>query len=317
MSALRSDYTPGAGLPLAPPPGSDRRGLETQVSAEFSGLREPNTSSSPISEVPSRPRIGRHMLMHLDSNLSKRDREILDRVAEHRYLTTHQVQAFCFGTHTSDASAARSTRRVLGRLDRDGLLRALDRRIGGVRAGSDARIWQLAPAGIRLLYGNTQRRRPGAPSLRFLAHRLAIADVHLLLRAHLEIEAIEKVDVEVEPASWRRYQARTGEPRWLQPDLYAELVTSDFADLAFIEVDLGSESLPTLVKKCEQYEEYRKTGIEQDRRGSFPIVVWLFIDRNRVRSLEGAVRRHRSLNPAMFRYATPDTLAQVLAGGDL
>lgn len=319
MSADRrtpeTSYTPGAGLPLGVPAGSTDDDPFTQVSAEFSPSREPNTSAAAPAEVPPRPRVGHRMLTQLDESLSPRDRDVLRLVAEHRFLTTHQVQAFRFEDHQSDASASRVARRVLARLDRDGLLEALDRRVGGFRAGSAATIWRLTPAGNRLVYGDDKRRRPGRPTERFLRHCLAIADVHVLLNQHRRIEAIEDIDVQVEPASWRTYQGPGGERRWLQPDLYAEITTADFLDRHFIEVDLGTESLPTLLKKCQQYEDYRRAGVEQSRSGSFPLVVWLFVDERRARTLETAVRRSSKLTAAMYRYATPNTLTDVLAGG--
>ena len=121
--------------------------------------------------------------------------------------------------------------------------------------------------------------------------------------------------VEVEPASWRKYLGPSGERRWLQPDLYAEITTADFVDRTFIEVDLGTESLPTLIRKCQQYEDYRRSGTEQEHRGSFPLVVWLLTTAERVTKLEAAVRHSHGLTTQMFRYATPNTLTQVLAGG--
>lgn len=313
--AQNDGYTPGAGLPLGVPTGSGDDALSSQVSAEFGAYREPNTSDAPLPEVPARSRIGHRMLAHLDQSLSDRDRDILRLIAEHRFLTTHQLQAFRFDDHQSDASASRVARRVLARLDRDGLLEPLDRRVGGYRARSTATIWRLTAAGGRLVYGDDKRRRPGKPTERFLKHCLAIADVHVLLRQHRRIEAIEDVQVAVEPASWRTYQGPGGERRWLQPDLYAEITTSDFLDRHFIEVDLGSESLPTLLKKCAQYEDYRRSGVEQSRFGSFPLVVWLFLDDRRGHKLEAAVRRSSKLTAAMYRYATPGTLTEVLAGG--
>lgn len=311
-------YTPGRGLPLDRPVRSGDDPVSTQVSAEFSQSREPNTSLIPYPSVlaePVRPRVGKHFLSVLARRLSERDFEVLRLVAEHRFLTTHQIQHFCFIDHQSAASASRTTRRVLARLQRDGLLRALDRRVGGVRAGSDATIWQLAPAGLRLVHGDGKRRRAEQPSDRFLTHQLAVADVHVLLRQHERIEPIEEIAVEVEPASWRKYQGPGGELRWLQPDLYAEISTADFTDLYFIEVDLGTESIPTLVKKCQQYEEYRRAGVEQTKRGTFPLVLWLFANHGRVAKLQAAIERSRSLTTAMCRFATPETLTQVLAGG--
>ncbi len=313
----RRDYTPGAGLPLAVPIGTNDEGLSAQVSAEFARSREPNTSAASLPEVPSSPasRVGARQLCRLADRLSDRDREVLQLVAQHRYLTTSQLQHFCFLDHQSESTGGRVTRRVVRRLEQAGLLRALSRRVGGVRAGSTATIWRLAPAGARIVYGDEKRRRSGEPSERFLNHCLAIADVHVLLHQHRRIEAIEDVAVEVEPASWRTYQGAGGERRWLQPDLYAEITSSDFVDRHFIEVDLGTESLPTLLKKCHQYEEYRRSGLEQDRHGSFPLVVWLFLNESRAARLAAAVSRSSKLTDAMYRVATPGTLTQVLAGG--
>lgn len=176
-------------------------------------------------------------------------------------------------------------------------------------------IWQLAPAGQRVIYGDQKRKRSSAPSERFLRHCLAIADVHVLLEQHRRIEPIEAVAVEVEPASWRRYQGPAGEPRWLQPDLFAEITTTEFVDRIFIEVDLGTESLPTLLGKCQQYEEYRRSGIEQSRSDGFPLVVWFVLTADRADRLHQAIRRSGRLTDAMYRIATPQSLTQVLAGG--
>jgi len=236
-------------------------------------------------------------------------------VARHRVLTTHQIQGFCFVDHESAVSASRTARRVLARLQREGLLRALDRRVGGVRAGSEATIWQLTPAGSRLVYGDQKRRRSDPPSDRFLAHNLAVADVHVLLRQHQRIETIEEVAVEVEPASWRRYTGMGGEPRWLQPDLSARITTSEYVDWWFIEVDLGTESLPTLLRKCQQYEAYRRIGIEEAEHGGFPLVLWLLPNEARAQKLATAVKQSGNLTTALYRYATPETLVNVLAGG--
>lgn len=311
-------YVPGRGLPLGYPTGSGDETGEAQVRGEFPSSREPNTSVVSPPSAPPRPsvaRIGKRQLSMLASRLSGRDMDVLELVAQHRFLTTHQIQGFCFLDHESAVSASRTTRRVLARLQREGLLRALDRRVGGVRAGSEATIWQLAPAGSRLVYGDQKRRRSDLPSDRFLAHNLAVADVHVLLRQHQRIETIEEVAVEVEPASWRRYTGMSGEPRWLQPDLAARITTSEYVDFWFIEVDLGTESLPTLLRKCQQYESYRRTGIEEAEHGGFPLVLWLLPNDERAQNLATAVQHSGQLTTALYRYATPETLVNVLAGG--
>jgi len=64
----------------------------------------------------------------------------------------------------------------------------------------------------------------------------------------------------------------------LKPDLYAVTASGDYEDHWFCEIDRATESMPTLLKKCVQYEAYRRTGAEQDRLGVFPLVVWVVPD---------------------------------------
>jgi hypothetical protein len=240
---------------------------------------------------------------------------VLRFVAQHRYLSTGQLQRFVFTDHSTDDSAARTTRRVLARLRGWTLLRPLQRRVGGVRAGSTATIWQLTPGGARLLRDDGSTYRIHEPSPRFLSHCLAIGDVHLLLRGLASNPGIERVDVQVEPASWRRYTGDGGEPRWLQPDLAATLHSAEYDDRWLIEVDLGTESLPTLLKKCGQYEAYRATGLEQAEHGVYPLVLWVFTKAERAVRLEHAVLRSPRLTPALYRYAAPGTIEPLLLGG--
>ena len=83
----------------------------------------------------------------------------------------------------------------------------------------------------------------------------------------------ELVECAVEPASWRRFTGLGGARLTLKPDLYAETASTSGSDLVhawFIEVDLGTEGIPTLLKKCRDYEAYRRTGIEQDRQRRLP-----------------------------------------------
>ncbi|MGW6423021.1 replication-relaxation family protein [Nocardia sp. NPDC055053] len=76
----------------------------------------------------------------------------------------------------------------------------------------------------------------------------------------------------------RTYIGTGGARLTLKPDLYAETASppgSEYVDGAFIEIDMGTESIPTLIRKCREYESYRRQGIEQDRSdGAFPVVIW-------------------------------------------
>jgi Replication-relaxation len=94
----------------------------------------------------------------------------------------------------------------------------------------------------------------------------------------------------------------------LKPDLYAVTASRDFEDSWFIEVDRGTESLPTLLRKCGQYEEYRRSGVEQRDRQVFPLVLW-----RRRMSGAGMCSGRRSTRPpgldrSLFRAATFDEL---------
>src|SRR5205823_850906 len=99
-------------------------------------------------------------------------------IASHRFVTGKQLERFHFDDHSSNDSGARVCRGVLARLSRLALLRRLERRVGGIRAGSASYVYTLSWAGRRLV-GETTARRVDEPSRTFLNHTLAVADAHL------------------------------------------------------------------------------------------------------------------------------------------
>lgn len=153
MSTTRTIYTPGAGLPLGVPTDAIDDAVRAQVSGEIPSSGTPNTSAPSSSEVAPRGaggRVGARQLARLAHHLSDRDRDVLQMIADHRYLTTHQIRQFCFLDHETAATGARVARRVLSRLGRDGLIRPLDRRVGGFGSGSAVTIWRLNAPGNEL-----------------------------------------------------------------------------------------------------------------------------------------------------------------------
>lgn len=309
-----TSYTPGTGLPTAIPPGSTSIPAFSQVNATSPDTRKTNTPATSYPEITQkrRRRIDLDLLRQLAEVMPERDHHVLDVIAKHRFLTTHQIQQFAFTSLGTPESAARTTRHVLQRLARTALIRPLRQRIGGVRAGSSARVWQLAPAGARLLRDNGTIHRTHEPSTRFLAHCLAVADVHLGLRELQTLPAVQHITVQIEPDSWRRYTGQGGEPRWLQPDLTTTIQTAHYDDRWFIEVDLGTESMTTLLGKCGQYEAYRRSGIEQHEHGAFPLVLWLFTKPARTEQLSRAISRSTRFTPQLYRFATTDTFQGVI-----
>jgi len=259
-------------------------------------------------------------LDELARRLSERDWAVLQLVGSHRFLTTRQLQAFAFADHhTTSESAARVCRRVLLRLEDSGLLQRPVRRIGGLEAGSAASIWMLTTTGVRLrnlragLGAVGRIREPGEG---FIRHYLVIADTHLALLQATQAKRLELLSVQIEPASWRSYTGPTGGPMVLKPDLYAVTAAGEFEDHWFIEVDRATESIPTLIKQCRQYEAYRRTGAEQTERGLFPLVLWVVPDEPRAAKLRQALASTRDLDSQLFRTTTPDQVIATITGGE-
>ncbi|MEV8375172.1 replication-relaxation family protein [Kribbella sp. NPDC056861] len=276
-----------------------------------------STSSDLLPATRPNKRTGRRILASLQSSISTRDLEILKSISTHRLLTSKHVEQLHFTGHGSALAATRSTNRVLKRLDALQLINHLDRRVGGVHAGSSSYVWQLAPAGDRLLQidlGNGTRRRQREPSVRLLEHTLAVADTHIALVRATRTSDLELVTVQVEPGSWRYFPRAGGTRRLIRPDLAVVTAQGDFEDHWFLEVDLGSEHPPTVVRKCQLYEDYRRSGIEQDAHDVFPRILWVVPNRARANKLAEAVRVAR-LDKDLFRVITTDQLVETVIGG--
>lgn len=262
-------------------------------------------------------RVSRGQADRLAASFGERDRGILDSVAAHRFLTTYQIQRLHFSHHTSPEASSRICRRVLQRLHQLRVLEHLERRVGGVRAGSASYVWRVGLLGDRLLRLDTAdqpRRRRKEPSLRHLEHCLAIADSHLMLRDLAASGRFELLQVQTEPRCWRTSDSAGFGNSTLKPDLYAVTASGDYEDHWFCEIDRATESLPTLLRKCAQYEAYRRTGSEQDQHGVFPLVVWVVPDQARADKLQIAVRSSRNLDADLYRVCVPDSFAAVITG---
>lgn len=307
--------TPEPGLPAAVPPGSPTH----TTSAVASGAPTPSTAPNITPEVtPLSPRrVGARALATLKHELTRRDWQVLQLVADHRYLTTRQIESFCFADMGTAESASRTARRVLARLASQAVLRTLARRIGGIRAGSSGTVYYLAPAGARLLDEKTGSHYRGRePSDRFLAHCLAIGETHLELNSLATRDTITDIEVTLEPACWRTWTGPGGETRSLQPDLAAIITTPDYEDTWFIEVDMGTESVPTILTKCAIYDTYRRTGAEQAAHGVFPRICWLMHGPKAEARAATLRQRLTSIHypDGLFRVATEEQFTLTLTG---
>ena len=126
---------------------------------------------------------------------------------------------------------------------------------------------------------------------------------------------LQLLTVQLEPACWRTFTGLGGGRLVLQPDLYVVTGAGQFEDHWFIEIDRGTESLTTLLGKCQQYEAYRRSGIEQADGGGFPLVAWVLPDQERADRLRQAVARAQGLNPDVLRMTTYDEFVGLMARG--
>ena len=252
------------------------------------------------------------------ASLCPRDQDILRSVGELRFMTTKQIERLHFTDHATPLAAARICRRVLNRLQEAQLLNHLDRRVGGVRAGSAGYVWTLGLVGDHVLRhqaGDGVRQRLKEPSVTFVDHTLAIAEAHVTLVEASRSGLFELISIDHEPACWRSFSTATRASETLRPDLYVVTASGAYEDVFFLEIDRGSESVPALLRKCAQYQAYRQTGREQATSGTYPLVVWVLPHELRISKLQDALDHTRQLDGSLFRLATPDQLAALLAKG--
>ncbi len=271
--------------------------------------RESSASESVV--TPRRRGPGRVGLLGLADELCERDFAVLELLALHRFMTTEQLRELIFTNHQSDESAARTCRRVLARLERLDVIERPARRVGGLLAGSAPSVWRLTAVGVRLralVDGRGAVGRVRDTGDRFIAHHVAVADIHLRLVRAQRLGKLTLHALGVEPGTWRHYEFG-GSSRVLKPDLFAVISTRDDPEhdrLHWVEVDLATESLPTVVRESRQYLEMKAVGQMQREEGVFPWVVWVAPDERRASRIAAALKEARSIDTALFKVTTPE-----------
>ncbi len=261
-------------------------------------------------------RLGRRILEQLGVELSERDEELLQHLAQLRFMTSAQIRNLVFHDKRSPSAALRATNREMAKLRSHGIVTALDRRIGGVRAGSGSYVWTLTEGGARLVgtTGSGRKARLRQPSVTFLEHHLAVTEAVVRLHAATRRTNTTVEAVQAEPECWRRYIGPHGSAMYLKPDLAVTTSNHLFDDHWFLEIDLDTEPPSRVVRKCHQYDTYRRTGIEQQSIGVFPAVVWIVPSEARrvqlQRHLEDA-----ALDLRVFIIITLDALPNLVAAG--
>lgn len=245
-------------------------------------------------------RLGQAKLRAIAVRLSERDRAVLEAVRELRLVTSPQLEVLHFADAATPLTAARKARRCLQRLTDQGLVHRLERLIGGLHAGSAAYVYALTAAGQRLLAGPGARLRRQEPSLPFVGHTLAIAGLYVGLQQRGRGDGVRLLDVETEPRCWRSWTGLSGERQLLRPDLYVAAMVGHDELRWFVEVDLGSEHRPALIRKARAYQHYYDSGVEQTSSGLFPRVAWVVPDDRRAAQLANALAADEALTSELF-----------------
>ena len=257
----------------------------------------------------------------IDQHLTDRDISLLEDLEQYRLLTVRQIQRLHFpvqplGQHVSAGAATRGTTRILSRLEALGMVARLERRIGGIKHGSSSTIWHLGSAGERFLRtqrGDPVRRRYSEPGLTFVNHTLAVADTAVAIRERAAAGYFDLLVLDSEPACWLTFTGAGGETLTLKPDLFAATADATTETHSFIEVDLGTEHLPAILRKCRLYQRYERTGIEQESRGLFPAVVWLVPTAKRLGAIRNAIAADRALDTGLYWVTTHEQALEQLA----
>jgi Replication-relaxation len=256
-------------------------------------------------------------LMALVEAMPAREREIVETTARLRLVAGTQLARLSLPDNGKPASRARAARRVLAGLVDSQVLFRLERRIGGVRAGSAGHVYSLGPVGKRLIAywqgeGLVRVRTPHEPGPIFVRHALAVAECYVQLKEAEQAGRAELVAFEVEPR--RSFSGGYGGAVTLKPDALVRLGIGEFEERSFLEVDCGTEGRGALLAKCRRYAAYYQSGGEQAEHGVFPRVVWLTTTQARVRLLVDVCASLPPEHWRLFSVGTADRVVELCSG---
>ena len=279
-----------SGTPDKAAPGGDLREIRTPKDLSY---------QVPLSRVSS------HHLDHIISQLTPTDSAAIALVARARLCSGAQLERL-FWHQGAPASRARQARRTLARLVRWRLLDRLPRVIGGRRAGSRGFIYTLGPSGVRLLARQDGRRvrRLSAPGDRYINHTLAVSDLYTELVAAERAGQADLIAFDFEPGCWAQFPGAWGVTLTLKPDAHIKLGIGDYDYSWLIEIDMATESLPTIAGKSRRHLDYHRSGTAQRTIGVAPRVLWITPDAKRAEAIEAVLRRMPDEAPKLFAVTT-------------
>jgi len=151
----------------------------------------------------------------------------------------------------------------------------------------------------------------------FVAHALAVAEVHTLLVEADRGGRLELIERSAEPACWRQLGGiGSFAGRQLKPDSFVRFAAQGWEYSVFVEVDLGTEGSRTIQRKLGAYVSYHRLGVEQERYGVYPKVQWLTTTPSRIGFLEAEIEQLSKGGRELFGVALLDDAIEAIATPD-
>lgn len=234
------------------------------------------------------------------------------QLANFRYLSALQIEAFLFdGTPITAGSRQVLTRRILGRVKRQGLIQQTPRLVGPA-GGAGRLVYFLSAAG----YARARSLNPGLPArkpaggIALMGHGLLCADVALAFR---RAAAAHRDHAVVDWACDWQAAARLG-ATYVVPDAHLVYAAGAVELEAFIEVDLGTEGSRVFARKVERYLDLWRDGNWGQQLRCWPVVLTITTTAARATTLrrvaaavlEGAFDADRIAVETEFSFAVLD-----------
>jgi len=250
-------------------------------------------------------------VFRVSREMVERDWQVLRFVSGCRLASSKQLIRRYWQTEDSQTSQARAGRRALKRLSDWRVLDPLPRRVGSRRSGSESIVYGVGRLGRRLLAGQGQAGpRLEAPGALYVAHALACTELVVALYEADRDRGLELIEVQSEPACWRKFLGVGAARLTLKPDLYVRVgAGSASEDRWMIEVDMATEASGTIRSKATRHLAYYRSAAEPVH----PRVLWAVPDRRRAEQIADVLHRLPAIARRLFSICLHDEVAAFLA----
>lgn len=324
----KTDCSPDCSRVTSKMPEDAQNGTSTPVKGK-DGYRSATVSDATRAAAPhanpdTPSRISRNRLLELEPTLSDLDWQILGTVRRCRVILGRQIGRLYFHNAKTRHSGTVLANNKLKALSGMGLITAVNGKVNCRARGYMAYIYYLTEAGERILQIHNNepetRKRNVEPSIITLTHTLSVVECYVQTVEACRAGDMKLSELQLEPECWRPYQ-HSFKDCILKPDLAVVTEKQDWQSHEepwyemrwFVEVDLNTENIQTILEKCRRYYDYYKSDMEQRLHDDvFPLVVWIVKTESRKQSLVKHIRETFPRYPRIFAVILPDDFTKLL-----